>query len=109
MYSDYLDLAERLNETLPHKNHYSAKIYVWTNRYDTKKYGVTAAITNCKPEDADKLTWKDVAVDVAVDIKRSEMKDAVCKAYRMITDRLGIKRQVITIKLRNRKEPYVVA
>ena len=108
MYIDYLDLAERLNATLPNKTGMSAKIYTWQNRYELNKHGVTIAVIKCKPEDEEKLTWKEIAEDVAVDIKKRDMIEAVCKAYRIICNKLGIKFKPIQIKLRYRKEPVIV-
>lgn len=101
MYYDYLDLAERLNATLPNDDGRSAKIYTWQNRYETKKHGVTAAVINCKPEDESKLEWKDIATDVAVDINKCHMKEAVIKAYNLICQKLSISYKPFEIKLKN--------
>lgn len=103
MYLDYLDLAERLNETLPNDDGKSAKIYTWQHRYETKKHGVTAAVILCKPEDVDKLEWKDIATDIAVDISKRNMKEAVIKAYHFICNKLSIKIVPMQIRLRNGK------
>lgn len=101
MYYDYLDLAERLNETLPNRKGRSAKIFTWQNRYETKKHGVTAAVIICKPEDESKLEWKDIATDVAVDINKCHMKKAVIKAYNLICQKLSISYKPFEIKLKN--------
>ena len=103
MYLDYLDLAERLNETLPNDNGRSAKIYTWQNRYDTKKHGVTATVVMCNPEDVNKLEWKDISTDIAVDISKRNMKEAVIKAYHFICNKLSIKFVPMQIRLRNGK------
>lgn len=103
MYLDYLDLAERLNATLPNDDGRSAKIYTWQNRYDTKKHGVVAAVTMCNPEDFNKLEWKDITTDIAVDISKRNMKEAVIKAYHFICNKLNIKIVPMQIRLRNGK------
>lgn len=101
MYYDYLDLAERLNATLPNDDGRSAKIYTWQNRYETWKHGVTATVILCNPEDEDKLKWKDVAEDIAVDIKKCHMKEAIVKAYNLICKKLNINYEPFQIRLRN--------
>jgi hypothetical protein len=99
MYYDYLDLAERLNTTLPNDDGRSAKIYTWQNRYDTKKHGVTANVIMCNPEEVNKLKWEET--DIAVDISKRNMKEAVIKAYRFICDKLSIKFVPMQIRLSN--------
>ena len=89
MYIEYLDLAERLNETLPNEENHHAKIYYWVNRYDERKHGVQVCICG-KFE------------DVAVDIKKKDMVENVRKAYLLITERLGIKREPMQIHLRRK-------
>ena len=101
MYYDYLDLAERLNETLPNRKGRSAKIFTWQNRYETKKHGVTAAVIICKPEDENKLEWKDIATDIEVDITKRKMKEAVIKAYGFICKKLNINYKPFQIRLKN--------
>ena len=96
MYLDYLDLAERLNATLPNDDGRSAKIYTWQNCYDTKKNGVTATVIMGNPEDVN-------TTDIAVDISKRNMKEAVIKAYRFICDKLSIKFAPMQIMLSNGK------
>lgn len=88
-YIDYLDLAERLNETLPYKGEKYGKIFCWVNRYDERKHGVQVCICG-KFE------------DVAVDIKKKDMVENVRKAYDIIRDRLGIERKPIQVYLRRK-------
>lgn len=91
MYSNYLDLAERLNETLPNEENRYAKIYVWVHRYDEKKHGVQICICG---------TIKDVAVDC----KRHEMIPNVLKAYGIIAKELRMTVSPHTIRLRSGKQ-----
>lgn len=90
MYYNYLDLAERLNATLPNEDKHSAKIYVWTHIYDNKKHGVEVCIDGQKE-------------DVAVNCKRSAMIPNVIKAYGIITKKLGLANIPDSIRLRSGK------
>ena len=101
MYYDYLDLAERLNATLPNDDGRSAKIYTWVNRFDEKKHGVTAAVILCNPENMSNLKWKDIATDIEVDITKRKMKEAVIKAYGFICKKLNINYKPFLIRLKN--------
>lgn len=88
MYYNYLDLAERLNATLPNEEDRYAKIYVWTHRNDKKKHGVEICICGAMK-------------DVAVDCKRKDMIPNVLKAYGIITKELDMNNTPTAVQLRN--------
>jgi len=90
MYLEYLDLAERLNETLPHAGDNYGCIYTWVNKFDEKKHGVEICVCG-------------KFVDVAVDCKKKEMISNVLKAYGILTKKLGVKPKAL-IRLRSGKE-----
>jgi len=74
---DYLEVADRLNATLPNEDKRYAKIYVWQHRYEPKKYGVEVCITG-------KMH------DVAVDIRRRDIIPNIHKAYELAKTQLGL-------------------
>lgn len=94
MYLEYLDLAERLNETLPHEGEKYGCIYTWVNKFDEKKHGVEICVCG-KFE------------DVAVDCKKKEMVGNVLKAYSILTEKLGVMPKA-SVKLRNGKQVVTI-
>ena len=74
---DYLAKADELNATLPHEGKKYAKIYCWVNRYNSKQHGVEVCICG-------------KFQDVATNIPRRDMMQAVDKAYNLICKRLKI-------------------
>ena len=73
---DYLEVADRINATLPHDGDKYAKIYVWQHRYERKKYGVEVCICGALH-------------DVAVNIPRRDIIPNIHKAHELIQKRLA--------------------
>jgi hypothetical protein len=73
---DYLEVADRLNATLPNDDDKYAKLYVWQHRIDRKLYGVEMIVSGKH-------------YDVAVDIPRREVIPNLHKAHELAVQRLA--------------------
>ena len=82
-YRNYIELAARLNDDLWARrgNNNGGKIYIWENRRDERKKGVT-------------IYCQGKREDIAVNISTRQMTAAVRRAYKTICERIGLEPQL---------------